>query len=183
MDILNAGMALAQKMLGGRSDPYLGYNFAVEFDTMIFAAFTEVSGLSIQTDVEPMKVGGQNNFEYRFPKGTKQTDLVFKHGITDSNFMWSWYEDIQNGKIVRKNGSIYLLDAQRIPAMWWDFQGAYPIKWEGPVFNAGNNTVATESLTLSIQQLIKPTASQATSLVRGALSMSGALSGSISVKL
>jgi phage tail-like protein len=183
MDIINTGMALAQKMLGGRSDPYLAHNFVVEFDTLIFAGFSEVTGLTIQTDVEPVKVGGQNNFEYKFPKGTKQTDLVFKHGITDSNFMWSWYEDIQNGKIVRKNGSIYLLDAQRIPAMWWDFQGAYPIKWEGPVFNAANNTIATESLTFSIQQLIKPAASKAGSLARGALSMTGELSGSISLKL
>lgn len=182
MDILSEGMSMAQKVLGGRSDPYLGYNFLVEFDTLIFAAFSEVTGLSIQTDMETVKVGGNNDFEHRFPKGTKQTDLVFKHGITDSNFMWSWYEDIKSGKIVRKNGSIFLLDPHRIPAMWWDFQGAFPIKWDGPSFNAGSSTVATESLTLSIQQLIKPSASQLASLARGALSLSGSLSASFSLK-
>ncbi|HEX3047496.1 MAG TPA: phage tail protein [Bacillota bacterium] len=170
MSIFNAGISMAQWALGLRLDPYPGHNFLVEFDSLICAAFSEVSGLSVEIEVETMKVGGCNDMEYSFPKGTKPSNLVFKHGVTDSDFMWSWCEAIRKGRIERKSGSIFLLDEQRLPALWWDFQGAYPVKWEGPSLNAASTMVAVESLTLNIEQLIKPVSSQLASLARSGIS-------------
>lgn len=169
----SAGIAAIQRGLGIRLDPYSAYNFLVEIEGIIAGGFTDVSGLSVQTDVERKMFGGENNLEYKFVTTTKASDLVLKHGLTDLDLLWTWYENVTNGIIDRKNGSIYLLDHSGLPAMWWDFEGAFPIKWDGPTFNSANNTVATESLTLAINKLAKPKGSQILSAIRGAASIAG----------
>ncbi len=171
----SAGLALAKKATGARIDPYAVYNFLVEIEGIIAGGFTEVSGLSIQTEVERKTFGGENDREYVFVKGTKHQDLTLRHGLTDLDLIWTWYDDVIKGKIARKNGSIYLLDHAGLPAMWWDFFEAFPIKWDGPTFNASSNTVATETLVLSHHGLTKPKAGQLLSALRGTASVGGIL--------
>ena len=163
---MNAGIAAAKKVLGKRIDPYAAYNFLVEIEGIIAGGFAEVSGLSIQTELETKTFGGENDREYKFVKGVKYTDLTLKHGLTDLNLLWSWYDDVIHGKIKRKNGSIYLLDHRGIPAMWWDFIEAYPVKWDGPSFNASSSVVAFQTLTLTHNGLAQPKASQMLSAAR-----------------
>ncbi|MCL6590420.1 MAG: phage tail protein [Firmicutes bacterium] len=173
---INAGLTLAKKALGVRLDPYLSYNFLVEIEGIIAGGFMEVSGLSIQTTLtEDKKFGGENDRTYKFVTGTKYTDITLKRGLTDLDLLWSWYDDVIKGKIKRQNGSIYLLDHSGLPAMRWDFIEAYPIKWDGPVFNASGNMVATETLVLTHNGLTKPKESQAFSAIRGIASATGLL--------
>lgn len=173
---INVAFSAAKKVLGARLDPYSAYNFLVEIDGIIAGGFTDVSGLSIEINfTEPRRFGGENNIEYKFITGVKYTDITLKHGLTDLDVLWNWYEDVINGKIDRKNGSIYLLDHSGIPAMWWDFYEAYPIKWEGPAFNASGNAVATETLVLTHKGLTKPKSSQIVSALRGVASAAGIL--------
>lgn len=167
---LSAGFAIAKRALGIRMDPYSAYNFLVEIEGILAGGFTDVSGLTIDTEVEHKRFGGENDKQYTFIKGTKYTDLTLKHGLTDLDILWSWYDEVIKGKINRKNGSIYLIDDSGIPAMWWDFYEACPIKWDGPTFNASSNNVATESLVLTHHGLTKPKASQVVSALKGLIS-------------
>lgn len=168
----NAGLSLLQKAAGIRTDPYIAHNFLVEIEGIIAGGFTDVSGLTVETTVDRKMFGGENDIEYKFITATKYTDLTLKHGLTDLDLLWGWYEDVTNGIIKRRSGTIYLLDHAGLPAMWWDFLDAYPIKWDGPVFNAATNTVATESLTLTHQGLRKPKVSKIVSAIRGSASAS-----------
>jgi phage tail-like protein len=136
-------------ILGQRKDPFLAYNFVVEIDGVIVAGFNDVSGLSIETQVERKSFGGENHKEHVFFMQTKYSDITLKHGMTGDYYMWEWYEKVINGQIERHNGSIYLLDHSGNPKIWWDFMEACPIKWEGPVFNATTNAVAAETLVLT----------------------------------
>ncbi len=171
----NIAIGVAKRALGARLDPYSAYNFLVEIDGIIAGGFTEVSGLSIQINTESKMFGGENDREYKFVTGVKYSDLTLKHGLTDLDLLWNWYEEVINGNINRKNGTIYLLDHSGLPAMWWDFYEAYPIKWDGPTFNASSNTVATETLVLTHTKLTKPKTSQIISAIRGAASAGGIL--------
>ena len=74
-----------------------------------------------------------------------------------------------------KNGTIYLLDKQRIPVMWWDFKEAFPFKWTGPDLRADSGSVAVESVELAHRGLSRPTLGN---LLAG---IGGALSGSLDV--
>ncbi|PXF60962.1 MAG: phage tail protein [Candidatus Methanogaster sp.] len=132
-----------------RSDPYTVYNFLIEIDGIIAGGFTEVSGISIETEVETVTEGGANDIVYKLPKGTKYTDITLKHGLTDSDVLWKWYQDVIHGKIVRKNGTIYLRNQSGVIVGAWGFAEAYPFKWDGPAFNASSNTVATETIVLT----------------------------------
>ena len=134
---------------GYRQDPYLAYNFVVEIDGIVVAGFTDVSGLSIETQVERKTFGGENHKEYTFLTQTKYSDITLKHGITNDDYLWNWYQRVINGRITRKNGSICLLDHMGDPMLWWDFLEACPIKWEGPAFSATSSSVAAETLVLT----------------------------------
>ena len=164
--MINAGIALAKRALGIRIDPYSAYNFLVEIEGIIAGGFAEVSGLSIETDVETKTFGGENDRQYTFIKGTKYTNITLKHGLTDLDMLWAWYDDVVHGIIKRKNGSIYLLNHSGLPAMRWDFMEAFPKKWEGPAFNASSNNVATETLVLAHNGLSRPKKSPGLSAIR-----------------
>lgn len=165
---INAAFTVAGKALGVRLDPYGAYNFLVEIEGIIAGGFTAVSGMDITTEVESIREGGVNDHVHKLPKWTTQTDIVLTKGQTDLDLLWNWYADVIAGKVERKNGSIYLLDDQKLPAMWWDFIEAYPIKWSGPRLDADKSLVAVESLTLTHHGLTKPVMSQALSAVRAA---------------
>jgi len=134
---------------GKRSDPYSAYRFKVEIEGIIAAGFTEVSGLSIETEVETIQEGGVNNFQYKLPKFTKYSNITLKRGLMDWE-LWGWYQTVISGNFKRKSGTIYLFDhsGNEIQGQCQFFE-AYPIKWEGPTFNAKNSTVASETLILT----------------------------------
>ncbi|MGB5009440.1 MAG: phage tail protein [Candidatus Dechloromonas phosphoritropha] len=171
----NAGIAVAGRALGARLDPYGAFSFLVEIEGIIAGGFSEVSGLDITTEVDSIREGGVNDYVHKLPKWTTQSDLILKKGQTDLDLLWNWYADVVAGKVERKNGSIYLLDAQGVPAMWWDFSDAYPIKWSGPILNATSGQVAFESLTLAHHGLTKSALSQGLSAVRGTISVTGSI--------
>jgi phage tail-like protein len=172
---VNAAISLVSEALGMRRDPYGSFNFLVEIDGIIAGGFSEVSGLQIETEVESYNEGGVNDYIHQLPKGTKYTNIVLKHGLTDLDMLWNWYKDVIQGKINRKNGIIFLLDNDRIPVMWWEFYEAYPVKWIGPELKADSNSIAFETLELAHHGITKPVAGQILSGIKGAMGVSGQL--------
>lgn len=134
--------------IANRKDPYGAYNFLVEIEGIIEGGFSEVTGLGIQTEYESIREGGVNDFEYKLPKGSKYSDITLKRGITDWK-LYNWYYDVVNGKVMRKNGTIYLRDHIGNNVFEWNIMNAYPVKWDGPTLNATSNTVAAETLVLA----------------------------------
>jgi phage tail-like protein len=136
-------------MPGIRLDPFLSFNFIVEIEGLIIGGFSEVSGLQIETVVETYREGGVQDYEHKFVGPTRYpTNLILKHGLTDGNYMWAWHNEVRQFKVVRRNGTIYLLDNAGLPRIRWDFLAAYPVKWTGPDLRADSNTVAFESIEL-----------------------------------
>jgi phage tail-like protein len=134
--------------VGQRKDPYLSYRYVVEIDNLIVGGFSEVSGLQTETETEEYREGGVNEYVHKLPKVTKHPNITLKRGITDSDALWSWHQDVINGKIERKKGRIVLLDSEGNEKWHWTFEKAYPVKWTGPDFKADSNAVAFETLEL-----------------------------------
>jgi len=169
---LNAAFTVGANLLGIRNDPYLAYNFLVEIEDLIVGGFTEVTGLEIEVEVREYAEGGQNEFVHKFPGRTKYPqNLVLKHGLTDIESLWGWHQDVTQGKVERRNGSIYLLDNRGLPAMWWDFREAYPVKWTGPQLQADSANIAVETIELVHRGIVKPPESTALSAFRGGVSV------------
>ncbi|HVE82805.1 MAG TPA: phage tail protein [Myxococcales bacterium] len=169
---LNAAFSLITNLLGVRLDPYQSFNFLVEVEGILVGGFSEVSGLGVETETFDYREGGLNEFVHRFSSGTKYQPLVLKHGITLIDGLWGWHQEIVSGTVTRRNGTIYLLNQQHIPVMWWDFTNAFPTRWTGPDLRAGSAQVAIESLELSHQGLSKPAL---TALIGAGLAAAGSL--------
>jgi len=167
---LNAAFGLVTNLLGVRADPYQVFNFLVETEGILAGGFSECSGLQVETEFFDYREGGQNEFVHRFAGPTKYPPLVLKHGLTQISGLWDWHQDVIQGKIERKNGTIYLLDKQHIPVMWWDFKEAFPYKWTGPELRADSSNVAIESVELTHHGLSRPTLGNILAGIGGAIS-------------
>lgn len=143
-------MPLTQRM-----DPYLSFRFLVEIEGLVVGGFSEVSGLQAETEVEDYREGGVNDFVHKLPKGTKYPNLVLKRGVTDSDVLWEWHQDVVNGRIRRKSGSIVLLDGEGNETWRWGFMDAYPTKWTGPDLAGNSANVAVEAIELAHHGITK----------------------------
>jgi|SRR5262245_26569099 phage tail-like protein len=153
---LNAAFGLAANILGVRADPYRAFNFLVEIEGIIAGGFTECSGLSVETEFFDYREGGCNEYVHRFAGPTRYPPLVLKHGLSPLDGLWAWHQDVVQETITRRNGTIYLLDAKGLPALWWDFKDAFPVKWSGPDLRAESSSVAVESVELAHRGLSRP---------------------------
>ena len=153
-------IALKEALLAGSGasalghDPFMGYNFFVEFGGVVLGGFSEVSGLSSDIELESYEEGGLNGFVHQFPKHTTYPNLVLSRGLINID-LFRWYQATSKGSIQQLNGTIILLNSQQIPVMWWIFKNAYPVKWEGPQLNASSDEVAVEKIELVHQGISK----------------------------
>ena len=130
-------------------DPFRVFNFVVEINATQVARFSEVSGISAETEVEDFREGGINDFTHKLAKVTKYPNLTLKRGITDAadaTRLWNWHQEVINGTITRRNISVILQNVAKEEKWRWVFKDAYPVKWTGSDLNATNNTIAIESI-------------------------------------
>jgi phage tail-like protein len=158
MSFPNAAFALATNRLGVRLDPYHSFNFLVEIEGILVGGFSECTGLQVEVEITSYAEGGFNDYEHHFRGRTRYPPLTLKHGLTPIEGLWSWHQDVVQGNVVRRNGTIYLLNRMHIPVLWWNFKGAFPIKWTGPDLRADSSSVAFESVELVHQGFSRPSA-------------------------
>jgi phage tail-like protein len=136
---------------GVRNDPYSAFNFLVTIDGVVDeAGFSEVSGLSIETDPIEYRTGAEKLIR-KLPGLPKYANIVLKRGVTPDTKLWEWRKQVLDGKTERHSGSITLLDEARQPAVEWAFSEAWPRKLDGPTFNGKTNEVAVETLELAVE--------------------------------
>jgi len=133
-----------------RIDPYRVFNFLVELDGITQASFTECTGLGAKTEIIEMREGGDNITVRKLPGKMTYTDITLKWGLTDSNELWLWRQQVIDGNIVRKSGSIVVYDlSNHTEVARWNFVNAWPSDWQGPSFNAKGSDIAIETLVLA----------------------------------
>jgi phage tail-like protein len=139
-----------------RTDPYRNFNFALELGGTTLGYFTDCTGFGASTDPIEYNEGGNNFTTLKIPGRTKYTNIVLKWGLTDSRELWDWYQDIINGKIKRKNGSIVVYDVDGLTEkVRWNFFNAWPTKWDGPDFSAKGNEIAIETLEIAHEGMVR----------------------------
>lgn len=133
--------------------PLLNYRYLVEISGLVVAGFSEVSGLEQEIETEEFKEGG-SDFIHHFPKAIKHSNLVLKRGLSTSDELRTWYQDvleaIKYGSAIPKSSIVYIvmLGPDGEPSTRFSIKEAYPIKWSGPRLNASGSEVAVETLEL-----------------------------------
>jgi phage tail-like protein len=135
------------------SDPLAQCNFLVEIDGVVRAGFSEVSGLSTDTNVFEYRNGNETGTTRKLPGLMKYSNIVLKRGFTKDTALWTWRKAVIDGKTKRTSGSIILLDEARNPALRWNFREGWPSKWDGPALNGKTSEVAIETLEIAHEGL------------------------------
>lgn len=131
--------------LGERTDPYMDFKFRVELVGIPLGGFSEVSGLSAETEVETYKEGAINDYTHFFPKGTKYSNLTLKRGYADMR-LWAWYQTVVQGLVVKGVLNMFQADSEGNDRRLWLFLDIYPVKWTGSNLDAASNLVSFETI-------------------------------------
>jgi phage tail-like protein len=144
---------------GEVKDPYGSYNFRLEIDGIDRASFQQLLGFDSTIDVIEHREGGDNGTTRKLPGMTKYSNISLKWGVTDDRELYDWHRRIIDGaarrQVERKNGSIVLLDRTGAELARWNFTRAWPVKWDGPDFNAETSDVAIETLELAHEGIVR----------------------------
>lgn len=143
--------------MGDRADrppdaPFTG-QFIFHVGGVDIGAFMEVSGLSVEVEVEELEEGGQNHFVHKLPGRMSWPPLVLKRGIADSDGLFDWFSETSGdgfaghgNRLDRREGEVVLVDAAGVELRRWQFVEAFPVRWTGPSFAADSSEVAVEEL-------------------------------------
>jgi phage tail-like protein len=150
------------------SNPMPGFNFAVTFAESLevagaiaaggvrqmLAGFQEVSGLEATLEIHEYKEGGRNDFTHKFATNVNFGNITFKRGVALTPDLWVWFDQVRRGSFgARRSIMIAQLDYEREAALVWYVSRALPAKFTGPSWNAGQSSVAIESLEIAHEGL------------------------------
>jgi phage tail-like protein len=136
--------------------PPVGFHFVVAFELVGVLPqdfrFQEVGGLNVEMEMEAVKEGGNNRFTYQLPVRTKYEDITLKRGMVIGSPLVEWFRlAMDNFIFLPTNLMISLLNESHVPLQSWYVVNAIPKKLSVSNFNAGENSIAIETLVLSYQ--------------------------------
>ena len=139
---------------GDRRDPSRSFNFELQVGDVLLGAFSECSGLAIEGDAVDYREGTELSPGVRKLVGLrKYAAIVLKRGYAQDQSLWSWYQNIVNGVLDRRNVTIVVRNEERTPVLRWHAAGTLINKIEGPPLNARGNEVAIESVEVLHERL------------------------------
>ena len=147
-------------------------SFTVIIDNppLALATFQEVSGLSIEIEVEEFAEGGENTFLHQVPVRSKFPNLVLKRGMSQDDYLYNWIQEASNWhldgpeEMNRREVTLVLWGSLPEPAVSmartaglpvrnplraWTFVDAFPVKWTAPNFSLSGDEFPIEELELA----------------------------------
>ena len=138
-------------------DTSVGHSFAAEYDGVMISAIQEVSGVKMEQDVIELK---QNTPDGKYiikklPGRKKAGEVTLTRGLTADNSFEKWVESSQFGKMgdARKNGAIIVFDYEGNPIKRYNMTNAWPKSLEIGSMKAGDQSVLTEKLVITYEEL------------------------------
>ncbi len=141
------------------SFPFCGnFHFLVEIDELasdassVVGGFAQVSGLSSQSETLEYRTGSRP-WSVKIPGRTRYGNIVLRRGVTSSSELWDWRQRIERGEQDLRSGAIVLLDAAMREKARWNFYGAWPVRYEGPLLDAQGEAISVEALELCVERM------------------------------
>ena len=132
-------------VVGGSSPPSGSESPALD------ASFQEVSGLRAEVDVDEVPEGGENRYVHRLPGRVRYPNLVLKRGLVlRDSFLAAWAAETMGLNYVRpvetRTLMVRLFGKDNQPLVNWQFERAYPVRWELGSLDSTVSTFAVETL-------------------------------------
>lgn len=139
----------------GRGHDHIGnFNYKIEIEGLVSAAFKECSGIGSETEV--IEYGGaQDRIRRKRPGRSKYTDITLKRGYTNNPELWQWRKSVIDGNVDRRAGSIIILGDDSEEICRFNFFDAWPTKWSGFQLDGKGNDGTVEEVVLTVERLEK----------------------------
>lgn len=106
--------------------------------------FTKCNALSVSTDDHESRHDGPR----QIPAGVTVDPVSLSYGVTGSRTLWDWLMRAADGKIDRRNVTIFVLDVDGpTPNAGWELTNAWPQSWQGFQLDDSSSQVAIDKLT------------------------------------
>jgi phage tail-like protein len=128
-------------------DPVGELRFKAELHGVTIGNFSECTGLSAEYEVMEYQPGGAPS-PVKLRGAIKYPNIVLKRGVTSEDALIKWFYRAQDPS-ERPDLTISLIGPDASTIQTWVFNGAFPLKWQGPSLSAKSNNVATETLEVS----------------------------------
>ncbi|MEM8906791.1 MAG: phage tail protein, partial [Bacteroidota bacterium] len=127
------------------SYPLPKFHFQVEWGGANLA-FTEVSGLDVETEVIEYRHGlSPEYFKTKMPGMQKFSNITMKRGtFKGDNDFYDWWNTTALNQVERRDLTISMLDETHSPVVVWKVKNAFPIKIQSTDLKADGNEVAIE---------------------------------------
>ena len=141
-------------LMAQANQPIPAYHFIVNWGGTRLG-FTEVSGLSIETEVIEYREGSSpNSIKTKMPGLRKYTNVVLKRGVyAGDNEFFQWINTINGSKVDKRDVVISLLDEDHQPVLTWKLYRAWPVKLDVSPLRAEASEVVIETLELAHEGL------------------------------
>jgi phage tail-like protein len=134
--------------------------FKVEIEGIDSASFRKCSGLKTETDVYEYAEGGDNETVRKLIGQTKAGNIVLTKGYVSDPALFAWRDQVASrgdNKVTRKSGSVVALGPDLSEIGRWNFQKAWPVRWEMSEFDASSGEASCEILELAVEKVVKGT--------------------------
>ena len=136
-----------------RKEPLQNLQFGLKVEIEGFEAatgfFRSVSGLKAETEVVDYQEGGVTGFTRKLAGATRYSNIRLSRAFTGDRSLYNWFASVQKPNPIRVNGRITMFDRQGVRVAAWKFTNAFPVKWEGPDFDATKNEIAIETIEIA----------------------------------
>lgn len=135
--------------------PLPKFHFRVEWGGAKIG-FSEVSGLSVETDVVEYRDGASPEFhKIKMPGMQKFGNITMKRGIFQGdNDFYKWWNTVALNTIERRDVTISLLNETHEPVCVWKIKNAWPSKVQSTDLKSDDNGVAIETIELAHEGLV-----------------------------
>jgi phage tail-like protein len=131
--------------------PMPKFHFSVEWAPGTRIGFTEVTGLTMESDVIEYREGSSPLFhKIKQPGLQKLTNITLKRGVFVGDIEFNdWMDTISMNTVERRDVTIKLLNENHEPVITWQVLNAWPVKVQSSDLKADGNEVAIETMELA----------------------------------
>jgi phage tail-like protein len=133
--------------------------FGVQLGGYLVESIQEVSGLSVEEDVVEVKQVTSDGKQIirKQPGGRQAGEVTIVRGLDKSSAFTDWIkETLNNGAVntARQNLTIEIKDSTSQTVRRIQLMQGWASKWEGPSLKAGDSSGATETVTITFEEIV-----------------------------
>jgi phage tail-like protein len=142
-----------------QGDALSTHTFGVQLGGILVESVQEVSGLSVEQEVVEVKqVTNSGEQIIRKQPGARQAgEVTIIRGLDKSSAFTDWIKQtLNNGAVntARQNLTIEIMDSTKETVRRIQLMQGWASKWEGPSLKAGESSAATETVTITFEEIV-----------------------------